>query len=294
MNCEIIDDGTYGPKLILSGPWEGAMAQVVAQHSIADIELNYTKGWHGENVDFLSSIKDSIVSFRIVDHTIRNIDAIHCLSNVRHLRINTYCDTAINFVAFPHLISCYLEWRDSVCGLFEHQGLRNIVINRCSAMNDFEPLYNMRELVSIRLMSPSRLKSCDGVGNLPNLETLEIDLATQLHNCDDIQAATSLEHLRLHTCRKLEAIDFVATLQNLKHLQFMNCDHIRSLSPLRHLQRLVSVLFYESTNIEDGDLTPLLELPLLREVAFKNRRHYSHTMSQLMAAINRSQTKDTL
>jgi hypothetical protein len=35
-------------------------------------------------------------------------------------------------------------------------------------------------------------------------------------------------------------------------------------------------LFYESTNIVDGDLSPLTRQKNLSSVSFQDRRHYSH------------------
>jgi hypothetical protein len=40
-------------------------------------------------------------------------------------------------------------------------------------------------------------------------------------------------------------------------------------------------LFYESTNVLDGDLSPLKDLPKLKHVAFMERPHYSLTREEL-------------
>ncbi len=43
--------------------------------------------------------------------------------------------------------------------------------------------------------------------------------------------------------------------------------------------KLSEVVFYESTNIRDGDLSPLMK-HRLSSVSFQNRRHYSHRREQ--------------
>jgi hypothetical protein len=48
---------------------------------------------------------------------------------------------------------------------------------------------------------------------------------------------------------------------------------------------LEALFFYESTNVLDGRIDVLLELPRLSETAFMNRRHYTHTMEQIERAI---------
>jgi hypothetical protein len=66
------------------------------------------------------------------------------------------------------------------------------------------------------------------------------------------------------------------TLTALKKLHLNNGGAIASLKPLLNLDGLESVMFYESTNIVDGDLSPLLRQKNLARISFQNRRHYSH------------------
>lgn len=51
---------------------------------------------------------------------------------------------------------------------------------------------------------------------------------------------------------------------------------IASIRPLSRLRRLERLFLTESTNVLDGDLSPLLELTRLEHVAFVDRPHYSH------------------
>jgi hypothetical protein len=82
--------------------------------------------------------------------------------------------------------------------------------------------------------------------------------------------------LEVHTCRAIRRIDEIRSLSRLKKLHLNNDGEIESLKPIADLTKLESVLFYESTDIVDGDLSPLLRLKSLSRVSFRNRRHYSH------------------
>jgi hypothetical protein len=64
----------------------------------------------------------------------------------------------------------------------------------------------------------------------------------------------------------------------LEKLGFDNCGDIESIKPISSLKRLSRFEFWESTNILDEDMTPCLNL---NEVAFKNRRHYTHTNEEI-------------
>jgi hypothetical protein len=85
----------------------------------------------------------------------------------------------------------------------------------------------------------------------------------------------ALEVLDIETCKKIGQLDQVSDLTHLKQLTFANCGDIASIKPIRNLKNLETVHFWESTNILDGDLLPLAELPNLKDVRFKNRKHYS-------------------
>jgi hypothetical protein len=102
-----------------------------------------------------------------------------------------------------------------------------------------------------------------------------------------LDALTELVELEITNCPRLERIDVVARLAELQKLTLGNNGKVESLKPLRGLRNLHWLTFPESTNIVDGDLTPLLELPSLRKVAFQNRRHYSHRREQIVAALAR-------
>ena len=59
---------------------------------------------------------------------------------------------------------------------------------------------------------------------------------------------------------------------------------IQSLGALEGLENLERFTFYETTNIVDGDLSPIFMLPNLRSVAFQERRHYSHKRADFVTA----------
>src|SRR5690348_16386240 len=111
----------------------------------------------------------------------------------------------------------------------------------------------MKKLFSLRLANLKRLTSLAGIEGLKRLEELDI-----------------------HTCRSITSIEEVGFLPQLRKLYLNDDGEIESLKPLERLHCLREVLFYESTNILDGDLTPLVHQKNLLRVSFQNRRHYSH------------------
>ena len=94
----------------------------------------------------------------------------------------------------------------------------------------------------------------------------------------------NLEELEVHTCPRISSIKELGSLTRLRKLHLNNDGEIESLKALNKLDRLESVLFYESTNILDGDLSPLERQRKLSRVSFRNRRHYSRRREDFGAA----------
>ena len=106
----------------------------------------------------------------------------------------------------------------------------------------------------------------------------------RLESLAGIEGLEALEELEIHTCRAIRSIDEIGSLSNLKKLRLNNDGEIESLKPLEKLSTLEEVSFYESTNILDGDLSPLLRQNRLSRVSFQNRRHYTHRREEFVPA----------
>ncbi len=51
-------------------------------------------------------------------------------------------------------------------------------------------------------------------------------------------------------------------------------------------------MFYESTNIIDGDLKPITKLNKLNKVSFQNRKHYTHNREAFINILKKNKTTD--
>jgi hypothetical protein len=80
--------------------------------------------------------------------------------------------------------------------------------------------------------------------------------------------------LSLEECRSLGALDEIEPLGNLRVLNVGDCGPIESVAPLAGLKHLEYVSAWGTTQVLDGDLTPLIRLPALREVRMRDRREY--------------------
>jgi Leucine-rich repeat (LRR) protein len=278
-----IENGVYGLRAVVTSAWSEALASDLHEKNITEMELNYAKGWRGNNVSFLNEFPQ-LQSLKITDFKIPSVEPIHVLHQLRYLDIITYCKTEIRFSEFPKLECCGLEWRSKATSLFNCLTLTNLFVNRYGG-KDANPFGRLTRLESLAILNSS-IQNVEGLRGLKNLRSLRLANLKQLKSLAGIEGLTKLEELEIHTCRRIGSIEQIGSLSQLRHLDLNNDGEIASLKPLEKLSGLERVGFYESTNILDGDLSPLMTQKNLSCVAFQNRRHYSHKFEEVSAAFS--------
>jgi len=277
-----VETGRYGERLVMVGSWSTVALDFMRQNGIREIELNYARGWRGTDYVFLRKLPE-LEAVEITDYSTDDIAVVNELPNLRYLATKTYCKTALEFSNWQKLEECALEWRPKARSLFRHRGIRRVFINKWNQGKDLREFSGMSQLETLRLYSASRLESLQGVEALCRLTWLDLARASKLTTLAGIESLTELRHLMLHTCRKVTDISPIEGLLRLRQLYLLNGGNIETIRPLLSLRGLEEFLFYESTNIVDGDLSPLMALPNLKNVAFMERPHYSLKRADLPA-----------
>ena len=269
--------GRYGRKAILLDAWPGDMDPF----DLAEIECNAAKGWRGANLSLLSRYPQ-LKAFTIIDHAIENIDAIHELHELQALNVTTECMTPIRFEAFPRLQECTLEWRPNSDSLFKCLTLKDLFVNSYNGQRS-EPFGSLINLESLAILN-SPIQELQGISPLTSLRALRLANLRKLKSLSGIGELSNLELLDVDSCSGFASIEEIRHLSHLRQLHLNNLGKVSSLKPLNNLQFLESVTFYESTNIVDGDLSPLAGQKNLSNISFQNRRHYSMRREDFAAA----------
>jgi len=268
-----LEDGKYGLRAVVVTAWSDEMTSFLLDEHVAELELNDGKGWRGDSLKFLAELPQ-LRAIRIIDFKIQSVEPIHFLHDLRSLEVMTYCRTEIRFSAFPRLEDCGLEWRPKATSLFGCATLKALFVNNYDGKNT-DPFGQLTNLESLAILN-APIENLRGLAALGKLRSLRLANLKRLTSLTGIERLAGLEELEIHTCRRICSIDEVGFLRQLRKLHLNNDGDIESLKPLAKLTRLESVLFYESTNIVDGDLSPLVGQDNLSCVSFQNRRHYSH------------------
>jgi hypothetical protein len=269
----VLERGRFGTRAVITTHWNHDIQAQLLKEEIAELELNDGKGWRGDNLSFLGYFSN-LSALTVIDLTIKSIEPIHALHRLRTLDILTYCRTEIRFDQFPNLTECGIEWRDKATSLFDCRGLRKLYINRFNGrdLRQFEKLTNLESLAILG----ASIISLEGLGVLHDLRSLRLGDLRKLKSLKGIDKLAKLEKLEVNTCPKIPSISELSELFSLRELHLNNLGNIQTLEPIRRLRNLEWVTFYESTNVLDGDLSPLVALPKLMKISFQNRRHYSH------------------
>lgn len=248
------ENGLFGTKAIIKGGWQDTYLKLFLEKGVQELELNDGKGWRGENIDFLQFIPN-LKSLIIIDFSIKSIEAIHSLNGLLKLEISTYCKTPVNFNAFPNLVECGFEWIRGSDSLFEASSLKKLFINSYDKKSSdvFSKLINLEELSILN----SPIENLQGLSLLKSLKALRLGNLKKVTSLQGLQNLTELEELEIQRCKGISSISEVLTLSRLRRLLLIDLGDIVSIKGVECLTELQEFLFYESTNIVDGDLSSI-------------------------------------
>lgn len=237
------------------------------------LALNYTSGFQSPDLAFLEQVP-FVEDLHILSYWWDDISPIHHLHELRNLEVCTRPErTPIDFTRFPHLESLFLEWRPKSDSIFQCKTLREVYIMHYAGKST-EPFGELPKLEDLKFSGGS-ISRLEALGRLTRLRKLGLYYLRRLTTLDGVQDCPWLRDLDIEACKKITTIDPTSAVTALTKFGLKNCGEIDSIKPLANLTNLANVEMWESTNVLDGDLTPLLNLPRLKAVRIANRRHYN-------------------
>ncbi len=263
----------FGPALIIDPNHIMESKEFMVDNNIKGLEINVSINFDTNDLRFLKHF-DFITHLNIIHYRINDLSPLYYLKNIVSLAIQAHYTCSIDFSHFPKLMHCFLEWEKGAESIFKCVTLKTLYINSYKGKNadKFAMLTNLESLK----IGNSPIENIEGLRYLSKLKELGLYYLRKLTSLKGIENLVNLEVLDLYACRKITSLKEIEKLRNLKKLLFNNMGEIDSIKVLEKLPNLEWVLFYESTNILDGNLTPLTKLPKLTKLAFQNRRHYTH------------------
>ncbi|SDB82352.1 hypothetical protein [Shouchella lonarensis] len=229
----------------------------------------------GDSIRFLAecpSVKEVFVSSdKITDYT-----PLYELPSLKHLTIDGMVKIPL---ALDRLIleSLSITWSNKISGLERMKNLTSLALYKYHPKSrDLEMLSSLSQLKEITI-TESRIESLSGLQSADHLERLElINLRGLTSLSSSGNMSQKLSYIRIEGCKNITDHNYVAHFPHLENLILCNCGRVQSMQFVRNLRKLSRLVFL-NTVIEDGDLTPCLGID---EVAFDQKKHYSHTEAQ--------------
>jgi hypothetical protein len=269
----VIEDYPVGRTLVVTGRWTPAATKAVQRPDVTRVAISYTSGYEEPDLSFIDAWP--ITQLHVLDRSISDLAPLARLGQrLEELSVEAAPDARVDLAALPHLRRLEAAWDAIRDALYGPDFLTDLYTFGYYE-TDLEPLAVQSSLQAIRLDNANSLETLAGIDRLPTLTSLKILGARKLHDLEPIESVReTLRELELQSCPAINDITPIAALTELRLLGINNCGRIRSIEAVGNLTKLEVLLAWESTRIEDGDLSPLLRLPHLREIRMRDRRDY--------------------
>lgn len=275
----------FGRCLVLKAPWSDDFIEVIKKENISVLRLTESMGWKEKDISFLESLKGTgLRGVEIYAWDVKDITPLHHLPDLERISIDCLFTKAPDFSTFRQLTHFFLHWRPKAKSVFDCSGLKRLNVTGYPA-EDLQDLKNMAELRRLQIMS-RKLVSLAGIESLQSLRTLDLAECPKLESLTGIEKCQELQEVELENCKKVNDVSNLGELTNLRDVVLTDCGKIKSLQPLAKCRLLERLLFVGDTNVEDGELTPLLDMPELKRMWFADKRHYSHKRDQVKAMLS--------
>jgi len=239
-------------------------------------------GLHVSGVSDLSFLSDfpDLLYLEVVDQQKVNVAPLQCLENLRGLRLETP-GTGLDFSSFSHLEVFVGDWHPENRNLAHCQELRSLrTWGFKPKSEDLADLTGLTRLERLNL-TKTGIHSLAGIEQLEDLRYLEIAYAPRLESLTALATGDlQLRELHLSHAKNVESYEPVTALSWLRRLWLSSCAPLANLKWLSGMSRLDFFSFVE-TNLIDGDLKPLLNLPRLRYVGTMPKKHYNLHVDKL-------------
>jgi hypothetical protein len=275
----------FGPCLVLKGPWSDDFIDVIREENISVLRLTESMGWKEKDISFLEKLKGiGLRGVEVYAWDVKDITPLINLPDLEYIGLQCEFTKAPDFSSFKNLTHFFLFWRPKAETVFGCSGLKLLnVVNYPS--EDLQDIKNISGLRRLQLTS-RKLVSIAGIESLQSLRILDLAECTKLESLTGIEKCQELQVFELENCKKVNDVSSLGELASLRDVVLTDCGKVKSLQPLAKCRLLESLTFVGDTNVEDGELTPLLGMPELKRMWFADKRHYSHKRDQVKAMLS--------
>jgi hypothetical protein len=243
------------------------------------------------DLSFLSEFP-SLRYLEVVDQQRVPTRDLEGLSNLRGLWLQTP-GAGIDFSWFPELEVFVGDWHRDNRHVSRCQELRQLRAWHFKPKSaDLQELAHTTRLEWLAL-TQTNIMSLTGLETLEDLRYLDLAYAPALESLDVFRPGRlQLRELSIEKAKKIASYEPIAALPWLRRLKLSWCAPMPDLKWTKGMDLLDNFSFVE-TNVEDGDLSPLLELPKLRYVGTMDKKHYNYKFNAINEILSQRADADS-
>lgn len=260
----------------LKGWWGPEIAAAMKERRIPALQANHAWGWKGDGCAFLREVP-WLRGLELISGTIEDLSPVAELVGLERLNLSCHSRRSVDFSGLQRLQSCSMNWLRGGESVFRCEGLESLYLDGVKEAQ----LAGISELTSLKKLTiaNSNLSSLAALDGLFQLEKLELLNCRKLTQIDGLGRFECLKWLVIDGSKAIQDFAPVSAIADLEILNLSDCGKIRTLAFSRGLKKLRAFAFAgSSTTVEDGDLSPLEDLPELAMLMFGPRKHYSHRL----------------
>jgi len=276
-----------------------SVVEYIKEAGIKDLELNDVFGFNLNTLQFLIQVS-WVEGLRIIKSGGINLEGLQLLKNLKRITIN-YSSESLDFSHFKKLKIADILWSKERITILECESLETLVLHKYNG-EGLEKITNLPTLKNLKFVSSS-INNLKGVENLKNLETIEIHYNSKLSDLSILAKCKTLKKIRLSNLSKVTNLNFLANCESVEFISVSDCKNIIENESLFKCESLKVIGYYNSgsiatingiehlkylerfnignTNVEDGNLKPLLRLENITTISFKDKRHYNLKLEEV-------------
>jgi hypothetical protein len=258
--------------LLLEGPWDPGIAAYFGAYGVTHLRLSAYAGWRETQIGLLRELP-FLTELDLWAAGVKDVSPLYELPNLKALSVNGV-ERKIDFGRISSLRKLNIHWsQKNFSSLLDCSELEELGLDGYSG-SDLKVFGNLKKMHNFAL-SFSKVETLAGIENCVSLARFPLASLNRLTSLDHLEGCEGLWHVSVEGAKMLQRIDALARLPYLREFYLVDCPRVASIGPLARLPVLESVSF-RTTVIEDGDMSPLLTLPSLKQATFNDRKHYSH------------------
>tara|TARA_R110002033_G_scaffold170860_1_gene214517 strand:- start:2829 stop:3686 length:858 start_codon:yes stop_codon:yes gene_type:complete len=263
---KFIDIKNVGKFLIIDSSMnEESIINYIIKNNIENLSFNQYDGFSSKDMKPYSNI-NAIKRLEIVLDNIES-DQVVKFKNLMYLYMSSPLKTKMDLSIFTKLQYLNLEWNTKILNLNTLDSLKSLTLRKYKGNPvNLTKLKSIEELIFIQ----GNINSLNFISSLKKIKKLGLFYLKNILEIKPIKYV-NLEDLEIDSCKNIQYEDSLFFCKELRQLKISDSSSLPNLSFLTRLKDL-KFLSFVGTNIEDGDITPCLNL---NYVGFDNKRHYN-------------------